>query len=103
MTHPIRSIHRRAAAFILAVASPRRYAAPASPCLSTRAANKASLNQAYELMGMRTHLHYGWQWHTLSIATRRRAQEFGAIARAEGLKAAIDRRDEAFRREGFIP
>jgi enoyl-CoA hydratase len=67
------------------------------------AANKASLNQAYELMGMRTHLHYGWQWHTLSIATRRRAQEFGAIARAEGLKAAIDRRDEAFRREGFIP
>lgn len=67
------------------------------------AANKASLNQAYELMGMRTHLHYAWQWHMLSATNRRRAGEFGAVARSEGLRAAIDRRDEAFRREGFIP
>jgi len=67
------------------------------------AANKASVNQAYELMGMRTHLHYGWQWHTLSTATRARAGEFGRISRSQGLKAAIDARDEPFRKEGFVP
>jgi len=67
------------------------------------AANKASVNQAYEIMGMRTHLQTGWAWHQLSGSDRRRAGEFGAIARQDGLKAAIDWRDDPFRREGFIP
>lgn len=67
------------------------------------AANKGSLNQAYEIMGMRTHLQGGWQWHQLSGADRTRAHEFGEIARRDGLKAAIEWRDEPFRREGFHP
>jgi enoyl-CoA hydratase len=67
------------------------------------AANKASINQAYEIMGMRTHLRAGWQWHQLSSRDRRRAGEFGAVARQDGLRAAIEWRDEPFRREGFQP
>ncbi len=67
------------------------------------AANKGSINQAYELMGMRTHLQYGWQWHQLSSHDRTRAGEFGVVARRDGLRAAIEWRDEAFRREGFVP
>jgi enoyl-CoA hydratase len=67
------------------------------------AANKASLNQAYEIMGMRTHLQAGWQWHQLSAQDRPRANEFGVVMRRDGLRAALDWRDEAFRREGFIP
>ena len=67
------------------------------------AANKGALNQAYELMGLRTHLRGAWQWHQLSSRDRRRAGEFGEIARRDGLRAAIEQRDEAFRREGFRP
>ncbi len=67
------------------------------------AANKASVNQAYELMGMRTHLQTGWQWHQLSGRDRPRGGEFGAVARQDGLRAAINWRDEPFRREGFLP
>jgi enoyl-CoA hydratase len=67
------------------------------------AANKASVNQAYEIMGMRTHLQGGWQWHQLSSASRPRASEFGEIARRDGLRAAIEWRDAPFRREGFNP
>ncbi len=67
------------------------------------AANKLVLNQAYELMGMRTHLAGAWQLHQLSGRYRQRAGEFGEVARRDGLRAAIDRRDEAFRREGFRP
>jgi enoyl-CoA hydratase len=67
------------------------------------AANKASINQAYEIMGMRTHLQAGWQWHQLSGSDRARASEFGEIARRKGLKAAIEWRDAPFRREGFEP
>ena len=67
------------------------------------AANKASLNQAYELMGMRTHLLGAWQWHQLTSRDRRRAGEFGTVSREQGLRAAIDWRDGPFRREGFQP
>jgi enoyl-CoA hydratase len=67
------------------------------------AANKASINQAYEIMGMRTHLQQAWQLHHLSGQDRSRAGEFGQVARREGLRAAIEARDEPFRREGFIP
>jgi enoyl-CoA hydratase len=67
------------------------------------AANKASVNQAYELMGMRTHLLGAWQWHQLTSRDRRRAGEFGAVSREQGLRAAIDWRDGPFRQEGFPP
>ena len=65
------------------------------------AANKASLNQAYEIMGFRTALATGWQWHALSSRLRPGAGDFGRISREQGLKAALDWRDGPFRREGL--
>ena len=67
------------------------------------AANKGSLNQAYEIMGMRTHLQTGWQWHQLSGRDRPRGGEFGVISRRDGLRAALEWRDQPFRKEGFEP
>jgi enoyl-CoA hydratase len=65
------------------------------------AANKASLNQAYEMMGFRNALATGWQWHALSSRLRPGAGDFGRISREQGLKAALDWRDGPFRREGL--
>jgi len=65
------------------------------------AANKAELNEAYEIMGMRTALQRAWQWHTLSGRLRPRARDFGNAMREGGLRSAIEWRDGAFRREGF--
>jgi enoyl-CoA hydratase len=65
------------------------------------AANKQSLNQAYEIMGFRTALQTGWQWHALSGHLRPGAGEFSRIAREKGLKSALTWRDEAFTREGL--
>ncbi len=65
------------------------------------AANKASVNQAYEIMGFRTALNTGWQWHALSGHLRPGAGDFGKISREQGLKAALEWRDGAFRREGL--
>ena len=65
------------------------------------AANKRSVNQAYEIMGFRTALQTGWQWHVLSGRMRPGAGQFGEVAKRDGLKAAIEWRDGAFRREGL--
>lgn len=65
------------------------------------AANKQSLNQAYEIMGFKTALATGWQWHALSGHLRPGAGEFGTIAREKGLKEALDWRDGGFIKEGF--
>lgn len=67
------------------------------------AANKAEINQAYEIMGMRVALQQAWSWHLLSGAVRPGAVEFGRISREQGLRAAIDWRDGEFRKEGFVP
>ncbi len=67
------------------------------------AANKLSINQSYEIMGMRTAISTAPQWHALSGQLRPNAGEFNKISRADGLKAALDWRDGAFRREGFRP
>ena len=64
-------------------------------------ANKQSLNQTYEIMGFRTALATGWQWHALSGHVRPGAGDFGRISAAEGLKAALAWRDGAFKAEGF--
>src|SRR6185437_4353404 len=45
-----------------------------SPALLS--ANKQQLNQAYELMGMRTHLQNSWQYHVLSGSVRPEADRF---------------------------
>ena len=65
------------------------------------AANKASVNQAYEMMGFKTALSMGWSWHALSSRLRPGAGDFGRISRENGLKAALEWRDGAFRKEGF--
>jgi enoyl-CoA hydratase len=67
------------------------------------AGNKAALNQAYEIMGMRTALQAGAQWHTLSSRVRPGAGDFGRIMREDGLRAALAWRDAPFRAEGFEP
>lgn len=65
------------------------------------AANKHSVNQAYEIMGFRTHLATGWQWHALSSRLRPGANDFGKAAAKGGLKAALAWRDGEFKKEGF--
>ena len=65
------------------------------------AANKQSVNQAYEIMGFKTALAQGWSWHALSSRLRPGAGDFGKISQAEGLKAALEWRDGPFRKEGF--
>lgn len=65
------------------------------------AANKAELNEAYEIMGMRTALQRAWQWHVVSGRLRPRGGDFGREMRAGGLRQAIEWRDGPFRREGF--
>jgi enoyl-CoA hydratase len=64
-------------------------------------ANKHSVNQAYEIMGMRTHFDQAWSWHLLSGTVRPDAKEFSKRLNESGLKAALEWRDGAFRAEGF--
>jgi enoyl-CoA hydratase len=65
------------------------------------AANKHSVNQAYEIQGMKTHLDQSWSWHVLSSRFRPGAGTFRDKLADGGLKAALDWRDGAFRDEGF--
>ena len=67
------------------------------------AANKLAINQSYEIMGIRTALNTGPQWHALSSRLRPGAGEFGRISNERGLKAALSWRDAPFNREGFSP
>lgn len=60
-------------------------------------ANKMALNQSYDIMGFRTALHAVVPWHHASHKTRPNALEFRRIANAEGLKAAVNWRDEPFK------
>jgi enoyl-CoA hydratase len=68
---------------------------------SLLAANKASLNQAFELMGMRNHLAMAWQWHILSGTLRPGGDEFARQLQEGGLQAALEWRDGPFRRAGL--
>jgi enoyl-CoA hydratase len=47
---------------------------------SIMAANKMAVNQAYEIMGFRTHVEQSWVWHYLSNLARARTSGSGAIA-----------------------
>jgi enoyl-CoA hydratase len=68
---------------------------------SLLAANKESLNQAYEIMGMRTHFNQAWAMHSLSGALRPGARDFSQHLKEGGLKAALEWRDGPARSEGF--
>jgi len=60
-------------------------------------AQKMALNQQYEIMGFKTALNAVVPWHHASHKTRPNAMEFRRIANEEGLKAAVNWRDEPFR------
>ncbi len=62
--------------------------------------NKQALNQAYEMQGFKTALLAATTWHKLSARYRPTAGEFRRIANEQGLKAAIQWRDGAFRDVG---
>ena len=68
---------------------------------SLLAANKASVNFAYELMGMRLAFQEAWKLHLASGRVRADAGQFARIADEEGLRAALEWMNEPFRREGF--
>lgn len=62
------------------------------------ALNKRSLNEAYELMGFKNVVQNGIHWHMVSMArVRPNAGIFQKVAEADGLKAALEWRDGAFR------
>jgi enoyl-CoA hydratase len=65
-------------------------------------ANKQSVNQAYEIQGMRTHFDQSWSWHQFSGTVRPGADEFGRRLQEGGLKSALAWRDGPFQQEGFV-
>ncbi len=65
------------------------------------AANKLNLNQTYEIMGFRAALSTAPQWHALTSRLRPGAGDFGRISQEQGLRAALDWRDGAFRKVGL--
>jgi enoyl-CoA hydratase len=65
------------------------------------AANKLNLNQTYEIMGFRAALGTAPQWHALSSRLRPGGGEFGRISQEQGLRAALNWRDGAFREVGL--
>ena len=89
---PPESLRERAEAEIRAVAS-------IDPALL--AANKHQVNQAYEMMGIRTHLAQNWSWHHLSGIVRPNHGEFFEIARRDGLRAALAWMNGPFEAEGL--
>jgi enoyl-CoA hydratase len=64
-------------------------------------ANKHQVNQAYEIMGMRTHLNQAWAWHELSGSVRPGQARFFEIARNEGLRAAFNWMNAPFDQAGL--
>lgn len=64
-------------------------------------ANKQQVNQAFEMMGMRTHLAQAWQFHVLSSQVRPGGGEFAQHMREGGLRAALAWRDGPFHEAGI--
>lgn len=67
------------------------------------ATSKASLNLAYETMGMRTALQSAWQMHLISAHHRPRAGDFEHIATEQGLRAALRWENGPFQDAGLGP
>jgi enoyl-CoA hydratase len=66
------------------------------------AANKQQVNQAYETMGMRTHLAQAWAWHYLAGTSRPNAGAFSSHVKEDGLKAALQWMNGPFKDEGLV-
>jgi enoyl-CoA hydratase len=68
------------------------------------AAQKASINNSYEIMGMRTALQQSWMFHALSAHFRPGAMDFAKAAMdGGGIAAALAWQNGPFREEGFGP
>jgi enoyl-CoA hydratase len=66
------------------------------------AANKQQVNQAYETMGMRTHLAQAWAWHYLSGTSRPNGGAFFNHVKDDGLRAALQWMNGPFKDEGLL-
>ena len=66
------------------------------------AINKLRLNQTYDIMGFRTAMNTGGQWHQFNRDRRPSGNDFTDVARRDGLKAALEARDSAFLKEGLL-
>lgn len=66
------------------------------------AANKQQSNQAYEIMGMRTHLMGSWSWHYLSSRARPNHAAFFERAAEGGMKDALAWMNGPFEDEGLL-
>jgi enoyl-CoA hydratase len=56
---------------------------------SLLAANKMAVNQAYEVMGLRTHVEQSWVWHHLSNLARSRSGTGGGIDRDRTIRDSL--------------
>ena len=56
---------------------------------SVMAANKMAVNQAYEVMGFRTHVEQSWVWHYLSNLARSRSGTSGGIDRDRTIRDSL--------------
>jgi enoyl-CoA hydratase len=68
---------------------------------SILAANKMAVNQAYEVMGIRTHLEQSWVWHYLSNHARARGRGAG-IAADRTISASLAWMNEAADEVGLL-
>lgn len=89
---PEEDLERRADAEIRAIASIDS---------ALLAANKHQVNEAYEAMGMRSHLARAWSWHALSSSLRPRHADFFERAATDGPKAALAWMNGPFEGEGI--
>jgi enoyl-CoA hydratase len=69
--------------------------------VSLLSANKQQVNQAFDIMGMRTHFDQAWAWHQLSGSDRPNADEFARRMQRDGLREALRWRDGPFIAEGL--
>lgn len=65
------------------------------------AANKFTLNQSYETMGIRAAMQASVPWYVIARSFRPGGGEFQRMAAEKGLKSALAWRDAAFKAEGF--
>lgn len=56
---------------------------------SIMAANKMAVNQAYEVMGFRTHIEQSWVWHYLSNHARAKSGATGGIAQDRSVSESL--------------
>ena len=69
---------------------------------SILAANKMSVNQAYEVMGMRTHLEQSWVWHYLSNMARAKSGTGGGIAQDRTITESLAWMNQAANEVGLL-